>query len=106
MESGCQKTKENIIPRGKLRPVAESGRQKTKENIIPRRKFRLVEFSARSDICFCLKPIGGEWASKDKRKYHSARKIPPSGKRPQGLPPQLRNQHFKFDSMKGLSQRE
>ena len=28
--------------------------------------------------------IGGEWASKDKRKYQSARKIPPSGKQPLG----------------------
>ena len=31
-------------------------------------------------IFFCLRPIGGEWALKDKRKYYSARKIPPSGK--------------------------
>ena len=70
VESGHRKTKENIIPRGKFRPLendpkgrfplggifraerhfllfkdqlAESGRQKTKENIIPRGKFLLVE---------------------------------------------------------------
>ena len=45
--------------------LEESGRQKTKENIIPRGKFRLVEnslqehfplggISAQSDIFFCL----------------------------------------------------
>ena len=27
-------------------------------------------------------PVGGEWASKDKRKYRSARKILLKGKRP------------------------
>ena len=37
-----------------------------------------------SDIFFCYRPIGGEWASKDRRKYYSARKIPPSGKWPLG----------------------
>ena len=26
--------------------------------------------------------LAGKWARKGKRKYHSARKIPPSGKRP------------------------
>ena len=44
--------------------------------------FHWAEFSARSDIFFCLKTIGREWASKHKRENHSARKIPPSGKRP------------------------
>ena len=50
-ESERQKTKENIIPRGKFCPVennpkdqlAESERQKTKENIIPGGKSRQVE---------------------------------------------------------------
>ena len=42
--------------------------------------FYLAEFSARSDIFFCLKI---NWRRVGvKRKYHSARKIPPSGKRP------------------------
>ena len=44
--------------------------------------FHQEEFSVRRDIFFVQIAIGREWASKDKRKYHSEGKIPPSGKQP------------------------
>ena len=39
-------------------------------------------FPRGATFSFVKRPIRGQWASKDKRKYHSARKIPPSGKQP------------------------
>ena len=44
--------------------------------------FHQAEFSARSDIFFCLKTNLAESGRQREKKYHSARKIPPSGKRP------------------------
>ena len=41
-----------------------------------------LNFPRGATFSFVYRQIGGEWASKDKRKYHSSRKIPPSGKRP------------------------
>ena len=49
-------------------------------NFSPQGHFPPGGFPSRSDIFCCLRSIGGEWASKDKRKHHSARKIPLSGK--------------------------
>ena len=52
----------------------------------PKAIFHQAEFSAPSDIFFCLKANWRRVSGRQKtnRKYHSARKIPPSGKRPLG----------------------